>query len=78
MSETVKLDLPRDYAGQILDGLDVLIEQWEYTAEYLESGLMRDDLALRECTNPEEARWLAAYYGEIRSSVRQQINFQKR
>lgn len=71
-NEMVTLRLPRLFVGQVLDGLDVLIEQWEYTAQYHEDGLIRGDMIVRECTDEDEARWIAAFYREIRDEIERQ------
>lgn len=71
--EVVTLRLPRDFVGQLLDGLEVLIEQWEYTAEYMATGLVRDDMSVRECSDEDEAIKIAAYYQRIREAIEGQI-----
>ena len=48
--------LPRNAVGQILDGLDVLAEQWEATAASLAGGqLPEGDVLIRECGDAREA-----------------------
>jgi hypothetical protein len=71
-ADNVVLRLPRDFVGQVLDGLDVLIEQWDYTAEYLEHGMVRDDVLIRECSDAAEASAIAEYYRRIREAIREQ------
>ena len=68
----VQLSLPRNYVGQILDGLEVLIEQWEATATYFRTGEI-GDTEIRECSDAEEAEWIAGFYGEIAVEVRRQM-----
>ncbi len=58
--------------GQLLDGLDVLIEQWEATAEYLETGLAREDVCIRESHSVHEAESIAAIYRDLRNRLREQ------
>jgi hypothetical protein len=70
--KVVTFSLPDIDAGQLLDGLEVLIEQWSYTADYLETGCVRDDVSLRACHNSEEALFLSEYYASIRDSLRDQ------
>ncbi len=71
-NDSVSLILPGLFVGQLLDGLDVLIEQWDYTADYLEHGAFRDDMMIRECSKSEEARWIAGFYREIAASISRQ------
>jgi hypothetical protein len=68
----IQITLPREFVGQMLDGLEVLIEQWSYTAEYLETGLVRDDICSRECADPEEARSIADYYQQVLDEIQRQ------
>ena len=63
--ETVSLRLPRNAVGQILDGLDVLAEQWEATAAYHRDGTVPEDCLVRECSDEGEAEWVAAFYRQI-------------
>lgn len=72
MGDLVTLTLPRNFIGQLVDGLDVLIEQWEYTAEHLAFGAFRSDMLIRECKDAEEARWIAGFYKLIRERITQQ------
>lgn len=68
----VELSLPRNHVGQILDGLEVLIEQWEATAAYHRTGEVRD-VVIRECSDAEEAEWIAGFYTKIVADLRQQM-----
>lgn len=68
----VELSLPRNYVGQILDGLEVLIEQWQATAAYHRTGEVGDS-TIRECSDAEEAEWIAGYYREIAEDIRRQL-----
>lgn len=69
-----ELRLPRDMVGQILDGLEVLADDWEFTSEV---GLSRcpeeGDRHARECSGPTEAARIAADYREIIEAIREQI-----
>lgn len=69
---TVQLSLPRQYVGQILDGIEVLIEQWEATASYFRTGEVGDTL-IRECSGAEEAEGIVEFYREIAESIRGQL-----
>jgi hypothetical protein len=68
----VHLTLPHNHVGQILDGLEVLIEQWEATATYFRTGEV-GDTGIRECSDAEEADWTAGYYEEIAAGIRAQL-----
>ncbi len=71
---TVSLELPREYVGQILDGLDVLIDQWTDTSAALSSNDGSGDWeVIRECASPEEANNIANYYREIREAIVSQM-----
>jgi hypothetical protein len=71
--QVVNIQLERDEAGQIVDGLKVLAEQWEATADYLESGRVREDVAIRECHSAHEARNMMQIYDSIIARIRQQL-----
>jgi hypothetical protein len=74
---TVTLVLPRDFAGQIVDGLSVLIEQWDATAEYHEHGQTTGEpIIIREAKDANEAIWIANFYRAIRGSILEQIEAQ--
>ena len=74
MTELVQVALPRDFFGQILDGLESLIEQWQITAEYMDTGYCRDDsIGIRECSDAAEAGKIAAYYIRIRDQLAAQL-----
>lgn len=68
----VELSLPRNHIGQILDGLDVLAEQWDATAAYHRTGEV-GDIAIRECSDAAEAEWIAGFYREIAEDIRRQL-----
>lgn len=74
MNDQVRVTLPRDFFGQILDGLDCMIEQWQITAAYLETGYCSDDsVGIRECTDAAEANSIAEYYARIRNQLAAQL-----
>ncbi len=62
-----------DDLDQVLDGLEVLIEQWEATAEYLTTGEVREDVCIRESHSAHEAESIAAQYARITSVLREQL-----
>lgn len=63
---------PND-AGQLLDGLDVLIEQWQATCEYLRTGESKEDICIREASDAEEADAIAQMYQGIYEKIRGQM-----
>jgi hypothetical protein len=65
--ETVELRLPRSMLGQIVDGLEVLAADWEFTAD-VGGGVHcppEEDRPVRECRDAGEARAIAADYRDI-------------
>lgn len=70
--EQVSVTLSRNEFGQILDGIEVLIEQWVATEQYLATGLV-SDIGIRDATDPEEAANIAEYYRDIASRIRAQL-----
>lgn len=65
--------LSHNDVGQLLDGLDVLIEQWDATVEYLETGITREDVCIRESHNSSEAKSIANIYQQLRDQIREQV-----
>lgn len=73
----ITLTLPDNFAGQLLDGLEVLIEQWDYTARYHETGEIEGEYMVRECTDAHEANNIADWYREIAEMIRSQRDAQR-
>lgn len=71
--DEVTLTLSRNGVGQLLDGIDVLIEQWEATAEYLDTGRIREDVCLRESHSLHEAEAIAEIYRQLRDRIWEQL-----
>jgi hypothetical protein len=63
----ITIQIDRDDLGQILDGLDVLAQQWRDTLRYHEVGIVSE--CIRECTDADEARWIMNYYEQIISHL---------
>ena len=75
----VTLRLPAPFVGQLVDGLDVLIEQWEDTAAYMIGTVHGDEVeVVRECSSSEEAARIARLYREIRDEIERQLAPQTR
>jgi hypothetical protein len=75
MNETINLSLPSLDVGQILDGLQIRMEKWAYTAEYLRTGRITKPYCIEECSSADEAQRLADYYGSIIRSTEEQAGF---
>lgn len=58
--------------GQLIDGLNTLIDDWTATATYMETGEVQTDANVRECSSADEATRIAAHYTRIRDSLRPQ------
>lgn len=71
--QTVALTLPRSFVCQVLDGLVWLIEEWDNTADYMEHGVSREDMMIRECNDASEARKIRDFYSTIRESIEVQM-----
>jgi len=71
--DEISIKLSRNDFGQLLDGLDVLIEQWDATEDYLVEGRVREDVCIRESHDPHEARAIAETYRNLRERIREQI-----
>ncbi|MGQ0634604.1 MAG: hypothetical protein ACT4QC_08335 [Planctomycetaceae bacterium] len=71
----VDLRLPRIMVGQILDGLEVLAADWEYTAE-VDGGVIcpvEEGRHVRECSGAEEALKIAEFYRQIIDRLTKQL-----
>ena len=77
MEKFVTLRLPRNDVGQILDGLTERMIIWKATEEYLETGFSHLGDCIEECSNPEEARFIAQYYQKIIDLIYKQLESQK-
>lgn len=61
---------------QLLSGLDVLIEQWKATANYLRTGEVDSEVCIRKSHSEHEATSIAESYIAIRDDIRYQIKRQ--
>ncbi len=71
--DEVTLSLSSNDIGQMLDGLEVLIEQWEATQAYHETGEIRPGTEIREANDAEEAANMAGIYRELADRIRRQL-----
>ena len=76
MEKFVTLRLPRNDIGQIVDGLTERIIIWRTTEEYLETGYSHRGDCVEECSDPEEARFIAQYYEKIVDLIQNQLKHQ--
>ena len=74
MPRWLQLTLDSTDACQLLDGLATRAEQWEATAEILETGYVTDDrYCVLECESPEEAVNIGRHYRELIANLERQI-----
>ena len=73
-NELVKIKLPSNDVGQIIDALCIRRSDWRYTQRYLEEGYQEDDRIIEECNNACEAKNLADYYDDIIKRVQSQLH----
>lgn len=71
---SVHLTLPLAYVQQIRDELALLIEEWEYTADVMQSGRVRDDLVSHACHDEAEAHTVAEDYRRILREIESQLS----
>ncbi len=74
----IKIELEELDVGQVLDGMGVRRDSWLRTADYLESGDMPDGefFLVEDCSDADEARWLADRYDSIIQAIREQMKAQ--
>ena len=70
----VSLLLDSMMVGQILDALEVRREAWEKTSAWFRGELNDPYFSIEECSDAEEADEIAAYYLEIESELRAQLD----
>lgn len=74
MLHEITLKLPSYAVLQVLDGLCHRLNVWRYTAEYLETGLVREPYEVAECSSSIEAEEIADCYEEIIKNIEEQIS----
>lgn len=70
--DTVNLTMSQNEVGQLIEGIEVLIEQWESTERFLVTGIPEEDACIREAHRPEEAAAIASDYRKIVTRIREQ------
>jgi len=63
--------------GQLIDGLEARADAWRLTAVYLETGKPLAGFVIEECSDAEEARWIAEHYQRIIRTVAEQWEGQR-
>lgn len=74
----ITLQLSRNVAGQICEGLHERMLVWRATAQYLEEGYTDISDSIEECHHSCEARAIADIYQQIIQSIRDQVDSQTR
>ena len=74
MIHEITLKLPSYAVIQVLDGLSHRLNVWRYTAEYLETGLVKEPYEVAECSSSSEAEEIADFYEEIIHTIEEQIS----
>jgi hypothetical protein len=75
--DTVKLELPRNDVGQIIDGLCCRLDAYRKTAEYFETGSCSDaGFVIEEVTDAAEARELEERYAQLIRALQEQVREQ--
>jgi len=74
MIHEITLKLPSYAVMQVLDGLYHRLNVWRYTAEYLETGLVREPYEIAECSDSSEAEEIADCYEEIIQTIEEQMS----
>ena len=71
-NNTITIKLSRDDVGQVIDGLLARRDSWRNTQKYLDGEEV--DCLIEECSDPEEACWIADYYDKIIDSIKEQLS----
>jgi len=74
MAKSLQFTLETSDAMQLLDGLKARAEEWDKTAEIMETGYAADDhyFAL-ECESPKEAKQIGQHYRDLVVNIERQI-----
>lgn len=76
MEQFVTLRLPLIDVLQIIDGLTERMIIWKTTEQYLEGGYSHFGDLTEECSDPDEARFIAEHYEKIIDLIRKQLDNQ--
>ena len=77
MEKFVTLRLPLTDVFQIIDGLTERMIIWKATEEIMVTGYSHFGDCMEECSDPEEARFIAEYYEKIIDLINKQLDNQK-
>lgn len=72
----ITLRLPQNDVRQVINGLTERMVVWKATAEYLETGFSDLSDSIEECSDPEEAKFIAQYYEKIINLINKQLERQ--
>jgi len=76
MEKFITSRLPRNDVCQIINGLTERMIIWKATEEYLMTGFSHFGDFIEECSDPEEARFIAEYYEKIIDLINIQLEKQ--
>ena len=77
MEKFVTLRLPECDVGQIIDGLTERMIIWKTTEEILETGFSHLGDIIEECSDSQEARFIANCYEKIVDLINKQLENQR-
>ena len=72
--DLISIRLQENDLGQIIDGLEVLAEDWEQTQRFMEFGESGSGGIIRECSNEREAGKIARHYRRIIEALEEQLD----
>lgn len=78
MLDFVKIYLPSNDVGQIIDGLTQRMLVWRATAEYFETGSPQSADYIEECSDEHEATAIANHYQYIIEQIKRQRDEQQK
>ena len=76
MEKFVTLRLPEIDVLQIIDGLNQRMIIWKTTEEVMETGFSHLGDLIEECSNPQEAHFIAKHYENIIDLIQKQLENQ--
>ena len=76
MDKFVTLRIPKIDVLQIIDGLTQRMIIWKTTEEVMETGFSHLGNLIEECSNPQEAHFIAKHYENIIELINNQLENQ--
>jgi hypothetical protein len=74
MIHEIRLRLPSYAVMQVLDALYHRLNVWRYTAEYLDTGLVKEPYEVADCSCSSEATEIADCYEDIIQTIEEQVS----